>query len=82
MATAAGKGVSGTFRKAFQALSRIAIAFTESMPMTTEEITAREDQLLDQIAECKRLLAAYQLLRADCDQTRRRAGPGARRIAS
>lgn len=37
--------------------------------MTPEEITAREDQLLDQIAECKRLLAAYQLLRADCDKT-------------
>ncbi|HEY3663146.1 MAG TPA: hypothetical protein VGL24_08340 [Chthoniobacterales bacterium] len=33
--------------------------------MTLEEIIAREDQLLDQIAESKRLLATYQLLRAE-----------------
>ena len=43
--------------------------------MTPEEITAREDQLLDQIAECKRLLSAYQLLRADCDKSFAAAAP-------
>jgi hypothetical protein len=34
--------------------------------MTLEEITAREDQLLHQIAERQHLLAAYQRLRTDC----------------
>ena len=35
------------------------------MPMTPEEITACENQLLDTIAESKRLLAAYRVIRAD-----------------
>ncbi len=43
--------------------------------MTLEEITAREGQLLDQIAECKRLLAAYQLIRAECDRSPAAAAP-------
>ena len=47
----------------------------DRMPMTLDEITAREDALLDQIAECKRLLAAYQLIRADCERSVAAAAP-------
>lgn len=36
--------------------------------MTLEEITAREGQFLDQIAECKRL-------RADCDKSLAASAP-------
>ncbi len=39
------------------------------MQMTLEEITAREGQLEDTIAECKRLLAGYQLIRAEEGKT-------------
>ena len=52
------------------ASSRITIAFIHRMPMTLKEIIAREDQLYHQITECKRLLAAYRVIRAEAENSR------------
>ena len=40
------------------------------MPLTLEEITAREEDLRQEIAEREHLVAAYQLIRADLEKAR------------